>query len=95
MFKNINLFVNILYVISKTIHQPIYDELIKALIKARKEAKLTQQQVADLLGKPQSYVAKIENKERKLDVIELIHFSDILKIKANTLIATIEWKKVR
>ncbi len=38
MFKNINLFVNILYVILKTIHQPIYDELIKALIKARKEA---------------------------------------------------------
>lgn len=90
MFKNINLFVNILYVILKTIHQPIYDELIKALIKARKEAKLTQQQVADLLGKPQSYVTKIENKERKLDVIELIHFSNILKIKASTLIATIE-----
>ncbi len=74
----------------KTIYQPTYDELIKALIKARKEAKLTQQQVADLLGKPQSYVAKIENKERKLDVIELIQISEVLNVKASTLIADIE-----
>lgn len=38
----------------------------------RKRAKLTQQQVADQLGVPQSYVAKYEGGERRLDVIEFI-----------------------
>lgn len=35
-------------------------------------AKLTQQAVADRLGKPQSYVAKVEGFERRLDVIEFL-----------------------
>lgn len=35
---------------------------------------MTQQQVADALGKPQSFVAKVEGYERRLDVIELIEF---------------------
>lgn len=34
---------------------------------------LTQQQVADKLKRPQSYVAKIEGRERRLDVIEFVH----------------------
>jgi len=33
---------------------------------------MTQQQVADALGKPQSFVAKVEGYERRLDVIEFI-----------------------
>jgi len=48
---------------------------------------MTQQQVADALGKPQSFVAKVEGYERRLDVIEFIaickvvdtSFIDIIK----------------
>lgn len=90
MDKNINIFLNTIWDILKTIYQPVYDELIKTLIKARKEANLTQQQVADLMGKPQSFVAKIEGKERKLDIVELIEISEILNVKASELIAKIE-----
>ncbi|HCX11561.1 MAG TPA: transcriptional regulator [Hyphomonas sp.] len=39
---------------------------------ARREAGLSQQQVAELLGVPQSYVAKIELGERRIDVIEFL-----------------------
>ncbi len=39
---------------------------------ARKAAGLTQQQLAMKLGKPQSFVAKYEAGERRIDVVEFI-----------------------
>ncbi len=41
------------------------------------EAGLTQQQVSELLEKPQSYVAKCEAGERRIDLIELLEFARI------------------
>jgi cyanate lyase len=57
----------------KSTHTLAYRALIDALVDARKAAKLTQHGLAAHLGKPQSYVAKVENRERRLDVIEFIH----------------------
>jgi len=37
----------------------------------RKEAGLSQQELADLLEKPQSFVSKYESGERRLDILEL------------------------
>lgn len=42
------------------------------LIAARKEAGLTQAELASRLGKLQSYVTKYEREERRIDVIEFI-----------------------
>jgi len=55
-----------------TLHSEAYRALIERLIKARTSARLSQQAVADKLGKPQSYIAKVEGFERRLDVIELL-----------------------
>lgn len=41
---------------------------------------MTQVQLAERLGKPQSFVSKYENGERRLDVIELIEVLEALKI---------------
>ncbi|WDH51183.1 helix-turn-helix transcriptional regulator [Pseudomonas chlororaphis] len=49
-----------------------YQLLLALLFEARKEAKLTQTQLSERLGKPQSFVSKYERGERRLDVIELI-----------------------
>lgn len=54
----------------KTIHHPQYERLINQLVSARKAQHLTQMQLAEKLGRPQSYIAKIEGRERKLDIIE-------------------------
>ena len=56
----------------KSIHTKKYRLLLDWLIKARNDAGLTQQQVADKLGRPQSFVAKYEGGERRLDVVEFI-----------------------
>ena len=42
------------------------------MVKARKKAGLTQDDLARRLKKPQSFVAKYEGGERRLDVIEFL-----------------------
>lgn len=52
--------------------------LIGLLRQTRKDAGLTQQVVADRLGVPQSFVAKYEGGERRLDVLEFIAIAKAL-----------------
>lgn len=61
-----------------SVHTDLYVKLIAGLIEARQNAKLTQQDVADKLGKPQSYVAKIEGCERRLDIAEFVDYAGAL-----------------
>ncbi len=58
--------------VARSIHSDAYRELIARLVEARGEAGLTQQALADRLGRPQSYVAKVEGFERRLDVVEFL-----------------------
>ncbi|MGN6159137.1 MAG: helix-turn-helix domain-containing protein, partial [Devosia sp.] len=43
-----------------------------------KKAGLTQQDVANQLGRPQSFVAKYEGGERRLDVVEFLQVAAVL-----------------
>lgn len=54
-----------------SIHDPRYKELIKELIKMREMKNITQVELASSLKKPQSYIAKVENLDRRIDVLEL------------------------
>jgi transcriptional regulator with XRE-family HTH domain len=61
----------------KSIYDKDYREIIGRLKKARIDAGLSQQAVADKLKRPQSYISKIESGERRLDVVELKKFAKI------------------
>lgn len=63
-----------------SIHDPRYIGLIKCLIAMREERKVTQVQLATSLKKHQSYVAKIENLDRRIDLIELKDWLNALNI---------------
>lgn len=52
-------------------YQTAYQRFLKSLRSARLEAGLTQEQVAKQLGRPQSFVSKIESGERRVDIVEL------------------------
>lgn len=64
---------------SKTIYSEKYKRVLELLRKARKEAGLTQVDVAVALGKTQSYVAKCESGERRIDVVELSEFAKLYR----------------
>ena len=64
---------------SNSIYSKDYKEIIERLKKARLESGLAQQEVADKLSKPQSYISKIESGERRLDVAEIKKFAAIYK----------------
>ena len=48
-----------------------YKRFLKALIQKRKELEFSQADLANLLGKPPSFVGKYELGERRLDVVEV------------------------
>ncbi len=52
----------------KTVFSEEYQRLINALISARKDGGLLQADIAKKLSKPQSFVAKYEGCERRLDI---------------------------
>lgn len=54
-----------------SIHDPRYKNLIKELIQIRELKNITQVELATSLKKPQSYIAKVENLDRRIDVLEL------------------------
>ena len=56
----------------KSIHSKEYHQALEALVAARKERHIFQADLADKLGRPQSFVSKFEARERRLDVVEFV-----------------------
>jgi len=61
----------------KTIYDPKYEYIISKLKKARKDAGFKQEYVADKIGKYASYLSKIENGDRRVDILELIELAKL------------------
>jgi predicted transcriptional regulator len=80
--------------VPKSLHDPAYKDMITRLASARVDAGLTQQGVAARLGLPQSYVAKIEGGERRIDVIEFLRLAKALGVDPMPMIRAV-WVKVR
>lgn len=69
-----------------------YKHLCDLLIQARESRNLTQSQVAERLNRPQSFVSKYENGERRLDVIEFLEVAAVLGVEAESLLITVQGK---
>lgn len=69
-----------------TLQNPVYREIIDRLAQARVEAGLTQKKLATRLGKPQSYIAKVEGYERRLDVLEFLIIAEQIGIDPSFVI---------
>lgn len=74
----------------KTLGTRQHEELIITLIAHREAAGLTQIQLANKLGEYQSFVARLESGQRRVDVIEFLTFSRILNFKAAQVIHQLE-----
>ncbi|MGM3162140.1 helix-turn-helix domain-containing protein [Dickeya undicola] len=69
-----------------------YQSVIKILREARIKQGITQENLANALGRPQSFVAKIESGERRLDVVEFAHIAHLLSVDASTVLEKIVHK---
>lgn len=58
--------------LGKSVHSDAQTAFCDLMISARKRAGLTQRELASRLSKPQSFVAKYEGGERRIDLIEFI-----------------------
>lgn len=56
----------------KSLKSPEYARLIATLVAVRESAGIRQQALAEKLGRHQSFIAKYEGGERRIDVIEFI-----------------------
>ena len=64
---------------------PAYVALREQLIAARKAAALTQEVVATRLGRPQSFITKVETGERSIDVVEFIAWAKIVQLDVGSV----------
>ena len=70
----------------KSIYSREHDFAVKQLKKARDEAGLSQSEVAQLIGRSQSYVSKAEAGQTRLDLASLKLFANVYKKNMNFFI---------
>ena len=71
------------------VSSPVHRTVISALIEARKAAGLTQRDLAGRLGKPRSWVAKIETIERNISVLEFLAWMHVVGADAGALVRSV------
>lgn len=73
----------------KSLRSPRQLQLQSLLADLRKSKNLTQSEVAARLNRPQSFVAKYEGGERRLDIVEFIDVAEALGVEPCDLLAKI------
>ena len=63
----------------RAIYTKDHNEIVERLKEARLEIGLGQVEVAEKLGRTQSYVSKIESGQRRFDVLQLKEFAKNIK----------------
>jgi transcriptional regulator with XRE-family HTH domain len=72
--------------VAKGFQDKRYRQLVDQLVAARKQANLSQERVATLLGTHQQFVSRYETGERRLDAIELVDVARALGLNPVDLI---------
>ncbi len=70
----------------KTLSSPLYRQFLALMREARDQVGLSQVELAERLGKPQSFVSKYESGERRRDVAEFIQICQAMEVSAPKLL---------
>lgn len=73
----------------RDLNSPRYQVLRRLIRVERKQRALSQAQVALLLGRPQSYVADFERRERRIDVVEYLALAEAIGFDPLNLLARV------
>ncbi|WP_027246635.1 helix-turn-helix domain-containing protein [Phaeobacter inhibens] len=75
---------------AKTIRTNGQLALVRALVEARQNAGLSKQQLAAKLKRHQSFVARLESGERRIDVVEFTVLARVIGFDKNEVLSIVE-----
>jgi transcriptional regulator with XRE-family HTH domain len=68
------------------VSSPVHREVITALVSARNAIDMRQRELAEKMGKPRSFVGKVEAIERNLSVMEFIAWTRALGLSRDEVL---------
>jgi transcriptional regulator with XRE-family HTH domain len=71
-----------------------YATVVAAIVQARKAAGVSQVELAARISKPQSFISKIERRERRVDVLEFCAIARALGLQPASLLGEIDARLV-
>jgi len=71
----------------RSVHSQPYKDLLALMVAARNSAGLSQADLAERIGRTQSFVSKYERGERRLDVVEFVQFVRAMNLDPGALFA--------
>lgn len=74
----------------KTLGSEEHRVLIDFLVQQREKLGMTQSELAAEIGEYQSFVARLESGQRRLDVIEFLRLAKILKFDAKAVLGDLQ-----
>lgn len=82
--------VNFLHIVGAigmtSVYSSEYRMVIRTLREARIDSNITQDALAKAFGRPQSFIAKVESGERRLDVVEFVRFCRLVNIEPASIL---------
>ena len=75
---------------AKTLGTERHKALVALLVEAREKAGMTQTDLASKLGEYQSFVARLESGQRRVDVVELIELAEILGFDPKAVVEAVQ-----
>ena len=75
---------------TRSVFSPAYRRLRQWLVDARRARGITQAQLANVLGRPQSFISKYERGERRLDFVEVVEIAAALRVDACDLVGELQ-----
>jgi transcriptional regulator with XRE-family HTH domain len=73
----------------KTLGSRRHKALISLLVERREALGMTQTQLADKLGEYQSFVARLESGQRRVDVVEFLELAEVLGFDPRKALASV------
>jgi transcriptional regulator with XRE-family HTH domain len=75
---------------TNSVHSARYQKLCSLLVEARKSKGLSQEALAQTLGRVQTFVSKYERGERRLDVVEFLEVAAALDLDVRNVLRQIQ-----
>ncbi|MEA2885111.1 MAG: hypothetical protein QOH32_4367 [Bradyrhizobium sp.] len=75
--------------LDKTLRSRRHKALIALLIERREATGMTQTELADRLGEYQSFVARLESGQRRVDVVEFLKLTEVLGLDPGKVLAVV------